>query len=258
MIDTSIDLAQISGVMEARLAAGNYEEAAALARVVLLRLPRHLPTYGRLLRATWALKRAQEGEDWARRLLQADPGNALAWRSLACAVEQKGMRNPARAMWKRGFEADPYHPDIRSGLSRTSLDRTQALTLNTACLASLYLRGGRWAHAANVYGDLMQVEGRRIDFQLHCAVALWQQNARQDAYRLARRLTQRHPHLLLAWVVVNSLGDVDDRALARSPIQSMDPDGEYVRHWLGIPFAGISTSLQITPKEAALLNGVAQ
>ena len=253
MTDTTIDLAQISGAIEAQLTVGNYEAAAALSRVVLMRLPRHLPTYQRLLRATWALKRVPEGEDWARRLLQADPANALAWRSLAYAVEQKGMRNSARAMWRRAFEADPYHPDIRSGLSRTSLDRRDALVLNTACLASLYLRGGRWAHAASTYWGLMQAEGRRIDFPLHCAVALWQQNARQEAYRLARQLTQRHPHLLLAWVVVSSLGDVDDRALARNPIQSMDPDGEYVRQWLGIPFAGTAALLQITAKEAALL-----
>lgn len=253
MIETTVELAQVSQAIEAKLQAGKPEEAAALARIVLLRLPRHLPTYQRLLAAAWALKRTPEGEDWARRLLQADPANSLAWRSLAYAVEQKGMRNSARAMWKRAFEADPYHPDIRNGLSRTNLERAHALVLNTACLASLYLRGGRWAHAANSYWGLMQVEQRRIDFQLHCAVALWQQNARQDAYRLARQLTQRHPHLLLAWVVVSSLGDVDDRALARNPILSMDPDGEYVRQWLGIPFAGMATPLTITAKEAALL-----
>ncbi len=248
-----VALAQVSREMEARLVAGEAEEAAALARVVLVRLPRHLATYQRLLRATWILKRYQEGEDWARRLLQADPANALAWRSLAYAVEQKEMRGAAHSMWKRAFEADPYDPDIRSGLSRTSLDRSHVLMLNTACLASLYLRGGRWTHAAGSYWSLMQVEQRRIDFQLHCAVALWQQNARQDAYRLARHLTQRHPHLLLAWVVLNALGDVDDRALARSPIMSMDPDGEFVRQWLGIPFSGVATELHVTVQEAALL-----
>jgi tetratricopeptide (TPR) repeat protein len=239
--------------MEGRLQAGEPEAAAALARVVLVRLPRHLATYQRLLRACWMLKRTPEGEDWARRLLQADPANVLAWRSLAYAVEQKEMRNAARAMWQRAFEADPYQPDIRAGLARTSLDRTHVLRLNTACLASVYLRGGRWAQAAATYWSLMQAEPRRIDFQLHDAVALWQTNTRQEAYRLARHLTQHHPHLLLAWVVRNALGDVDDRALARSPILSMDPDGEFTRQWLGIPFAGARMELTITPREADLL-----
>lgn len=253
MSETKLELARLSQEMEARLQEGKPEEAAALARVVLVRLPRHLATYQRLLRAAWMLKRHQEGEDWARRLLQADPANALAWRSLAYAVEQKEMRNAARSMWQRAFEADPYQPDIRAGLSRTSLNRANVLALNTACLASLYLRGGRWAHAATTYWSLMQVEQRRIDFQLHCAVSLWQQNARQEAYRLARHLTQRQPHLLLAWVVLNALGDVDDRALARSPIMSMDPDGEFTRQWLGIPFGGTPTELQVTSREAALV-----
>ncbi|MBK8046536.1 MAG: hypothetical protein IPK16_05030 [Anaerolineales bacterium] len=58
-------------------------------------MPRHLATYQRLVRATWQLKRWQEGEDWSRRLLQADPGNAVAWRSLAFAVEYKGMQRGA-------------------------------------------------------------------------------------------------------------------------------------------------------------------
>ena len=75
-------------------AGGEAREAAALARIVLVRMPRHLATYQRLVRAAWALKRHQEGEDGARRLLQADPGNALAWRSLAYAVEQKRCGTP--------------------------------------------------------------------------------------------------------------------------------------------------------------------
>ena len=127
------------------------------------------------------------------------------------------------------------------------------MALNTACLASLYLRGGRWAHAAATYWSLMQVEQRRIDFQLHCAVALWQQNANRKHTGLRAYLTQRHPHLLLAWVVLNALGDVDDRALARNPIMSMDPDGEFTRQWLGIPFGGAATELQVTSREAALV-----
>jgi tetratricopeptide (TPR) repeat protein len=251
--DNAVELSTLGQQIDAHLAAGAAEQAAVLARLILVRLPRHLATYQRLLRAAWILKRAPEGEDWARRLLQADPGNAFAWRSLAYAVEQKGMRNAARAMWKRAFEADPYDPEIRSGLSRTSLEPAPALTLNTASLASLYIFGGRWAHAAGAYRALIQADNRRIDFQVNCAMALWQQNARQDAYRIARYLARNHPYLLMAWVVVNALGDVDDRALARNPIATMDPDGDFVRSKLGLPFAGAQVVLQLTPQEAEIV-----
>jgi len=251
--EMTVELANLSQAIEIQLRANRPAIAGGLARIVLVRLPRHLATYQRLLRAAWQLKHWQEGEDWARRLLQADPSNALAWRSLAYAVEQKGMRTAAHAMWRRAFEADPYDPDIRSGLTRTSVTHAPALVLNAAGLATIYLRSGRWPHAAAAYRALMQADARRIDFQVNCMAALWQQNARQDAYHLARHLTRRHPYLLMAWVVLNALGDVDDRALARNPIASMDPDGDFVRTWLAVPFAGAKTTLQITAKEAELL-----
>ena len=251
--ETLVELAALSKATELRLAAGEPETAAALAQVVLLRVPRHLATYERLVQAAWVLKRWQEGEDWARRLLQADPGNAVAWRSLAFAVEQKGMLNAARSMWRRAFQCHPYDPEIRSGLTRTHHHDNEHLGLDGAALATLYLRAGRWAHAASAYRRLVNAEPKRLDFQVNWMVAAWQQGARQEAYQLARHLTARSPHTLMAWVVLATLGDTDDRALARSPIQSTDPDGEFVQTWLRIPWDRPATPIRITLKEAALL-----
>ncbi len=106
-------------------------------QIVLIRMPRHLATYQRLLRCTWRLKRWREGEDWARRLLQADPGNPTAWQAIAAAAEQRGRRAQAQAMWQRAFAMNPYAPEIRAGLARTSLDDPEALTLDLACLAMI-------------------------------------------------------------------------------------------------------------------------
>lgn len=251
--ETVVELSLVSRAMEIRLGAGAPEAAAALARVVLVRLPRHLATYTRLIRAAWELKRWQEGEEWARRLLQADPGNAVAWRSLAYAVEQKGLLTPARGMWRRAFQCRPYDPEIRSGVMRTHLTEGGRLRLDSAALGSIYLHAGRWGHAAGVYRRLVKAEPKRLDFQVNWMTAVWQQGARQEAYQIARHLTARSPHTLLAWAVLAALGDVDDRALARNPIQSMDPDGEFVQAWLRIPWERPSTPLRVTLGEAALL-----
>lgn len=251
--ETVVELARLSKAMQARLEAGAPEAAAALAQIILLRYPRHLATYERLIQAAWMLKRWQEGEDWARRLLQADPGNAVAWRSLAFAVEQKGMLTTARSVWRRAFQCHPYDPDIRSGLARTSPNAGEPLRLDDAALASLYLRAGRWSHAANAYRKLVKAEPKRLDFQVNWMVAAWQQGERREAYQLARRLTQQSRYTLMAWVVLAATGDVDDRALARNPLQSMDPDGEFVQMWLRIPWERPRTPLRITLQEAALL-----
>lgn len=239
--------------MDLALARAEPETAARLATTVLQQSPRHLATYQRLLHITWDMKRWDEGEDWARRLLQADPGNALAWRALARAAEQRAKRGQAHAMWRRAFEMSPYSPEIRAGLARTSLDDPHALALDLACLAVIYLRGLRWEAAARSYRQLVKADPRRIDFQLCLMVALWQSRAVEEAYALAHHLVQSQPHLLPAWVVLDATGDENDQALARSPIETMDPDGDYVSSVLGVPMPARAVALPVTPDEAAWL-----
>jgi tetratricopeptide (TPR) repeat protein len=250
-------LADWNRAIDRALARGEAEDAAAIAQLILRHLPRHLATYQRLLRITWALKRWDEGEDWARRLLQADPGNASAWQALAAAAEQRGQRAQANALWQRAFEMSPYAPEIRAGLARTSLDDAHALALDHACLAMIYLRGLRWELAARAYRQLVKADPRRIDFQLCLMAALWQSHANDEAYALARYLVQSHPHLLLAWVVLDAVGDENDKALAQHPISSMDPDGEFVGNLLGAPNSSRSLKtapvLQVDPGDAEWL-----
>jgi tetratricopeptide (TPR) repeat protein len=233
------------------------ESVGRMAQVVLRRLPRHLPTYLRLIETAWALKRWDEGEDWGRRLLQADPGNAQAWRALARAAEQRNKRSHAYAIWRRAFEMSPYDEEIRAGVSRTSLDDPHGLDLNVACLASLYLRGRRWEHAAGVYRALVKADPRRIDFQVCLMVALWQGSAKEDAYQLANYLAHTYPRLLPAWAALDELGDENDKALARDPIETMDPDGEYISILLGMATLRNTvvrrTTLIVSAEEARLL-----
>ena len=250
-------LAEWNRGIDIALARGEAEEAARLAQVVLDHLPRHLATYQRLLQITWTLKRWDEGEDWARRLLQADPGNPWAWQALAAASEQRGQRAQSHALWQRAFEMNPYAPEVRAGLARTSLDEPNALTLDFACLAMIYLRGLRWEPAARAYRQLVKADPRRIDFQLCLMAALWQSHANDEAYALARHLVHSQPHLLLAWVALEALGDANDKALAAHPITSMDPEGDYVAGLLGTTLMPRSANapllLQVDPVEAEWL-----
>ncbi|MEZ4869639.1 MAG: hypothetical protein R3C14_50405 [Caldilineaceae bacterium] len=248
--------------MEQQLRAENPRVVAALAQVVLRQRPRHLATYQRLLRACWLERRWEEGEEWGRRLLRADPNNPFAWRALALASEQQEARAQAHAIWQRALEMDPYAPAIRAGLSRTSLltaghgalgEEQPVIMLNLACLATLYMRGLRWELADQTYRRLLQADPRRVDFQVGLMVARWQQQARQSAYRMARQLTERHPHLLLAWIVLQALGDDNDRALAQDPILTMDPDGDFASSWLGLHYEGHAHTLDVSKAEAELL-----
>ena len=125
--------------------------------------------------------------------------------------------------------------------------------LNLACLATLYRHGLRWERAALTYQQLLQADPRRIDFQVGLMAALWQQRARQATYQLAQQLSSNHPHLLLAWVVLQAVGDENDKALARAPIADMDPDGDFVSSWFGIHYETSPATLVVADGDAQLL-----
>lgn len=256
-------LADWAIAMETQLDNADYTTVATLAKVVLRKLPRHLATYQRLIEVAWQMRRWEEGEYWGRRLLQADPTSGTAWQALAMAAEQRGERAQAYAIWWRAFEAAPYHPDIRAGLSRTTLHPADApntplgelptLVLNLACLATLYRRGQQWEQAVRTYRQLLQADARRIDFQIGLMATLWQQQSHQQAYQLAQHLTRQQPQLLLPWIALQAIGDEDDHALARAPIAAMDPEGEYVSSWFGMHYEAPPVTLVVSAAEAAIL-----
>ncbi len=260
-----VELASCRRAMRQALRSGRPTNITALAQVVLRRMPRHLDTYQWLLRAAWQLKQWDEGEEWGRRLLQADPNNALAWRAVARGVEERGQRAKSHAIWQRAFEVAPFDPDVRSGLSRTNLESNAELVLNQGCLATIYRHGFRWRHAASEYRALIEADPRRIDFLVGLMVALWRMGSRDDAYQIALYLVKQHRHLVLAWVVIAAAGDEDDHALAHDPILSMDPDGEFARQWLHLENAPSSeksverllakgpVSIRVSAQEAILI-----
>ncbi len=262
-------LATWSNAMEQALREGRPADGVRLAHVLLRQLPRHLATYHRLIRAAWMLRRWEEGDAWGRRLLRADPANALAWRAVAMAAEQRGERARAHARWQRAFECDPYEPEIRAGLVRTSVDLARLPQLNEAALATLLLRGYRWEQAAALYRSLVQQENR-LDYQTGLLLARWQIAAREaarspepdaslaaQAYDQAHALSQEQPYLLAAWVVLDDLGDENDNALARHPLGTMDPDGDYIRSCWAIPRPARAVRLIVGDEDKALLAEVA-
>lgn len=217
--------------------AGQMPRAIAMAGIVLQQRGRHLPTYQRLMDAHWRLRRWDEAGDWGKRLLQADPGNGAAWRAVAQQLEAAEERSRAHTAWQRAFECAPFDPTVRVGLNRTNLSHTDPLRLNQAALARLHLQGYHWRQAAGLYGELVEAAPQRPDYLAAWTLALWRQRRRADAYRTARYVTRHFPHILASWTVLADLGDANDRALAQNPLESMDPDGEYLQMLLRLELA---------------------
>ncbi len=204
------------------------EEAIPRIRTVLKNLPRHLPSYFRLLQAIWLLRRWDEGQDWALRLLRADPCNELAWAVLANAAQQQGNLADARRYWRRAFENAPYNQHIRAGVVRTTPGKTDPLRLTHAAFATLCRMDGRWARAVELYTPLQQERPRRMDVQCALLESLWRAERQEEALRLAAHLVRLEPNLLIGWLVSAQVGDETDQALAQAPLAALDADGEYM------------------------------
>ncbi len=234
--------------------AGEYTQAIRLLRVVLARLPRHLPSYERLLHLIWWLKRWDEGVDWSRRLLRADPHHELPWVVWARSLEHAGEPERARRIWQRALEYAPYSRVVREGVLRTHVGvSSNSLTLTRAALATLYRHGQRWAQAAALYRGLVQAFPARLDLRCALLEALWRGERRAEALETARALSRSHPDLYLPWLVMDRLGDPDDRALARAPLAALDVDREYARARFEELVPRPTHAIAVAPEEQALL-----
>ncbi|RLT35956.1 MAG: hypothetical protein DWI57_15255 [Chloroflexi bacterium] len=203
-------------------------EAIPRIRVVLKNLPRHLPSYFRLLQAIWLLRRWDEGQDWALRLLRADPCNELAWGVLANAAEQQGNLADARRYWVRAFENAPYNQQIRAGMVRTTPGKADPLQLTPVAFASLCRMDGRWPRAVELYTPLQQERPHRMDVQCALLESLWRAERPEEALHLAAHLVRQESNLLIGWLVSAQVGDETDQALAQAPLAALDADGEYM------------------------------
>lgn len=232
------------------------EEAIPRIRTVLKNLPRHLPSYFRLLQAIWLLRRWDEGQDWALRLLRADPCNELAWAVLGNAAEQQGDLTTARHCWSCAFENAPYNQRIRAGMVRTSPGKADPLQLTPAALATLCRMDGRWERAADLYTALYQEEPRRTDVQSALLESCWRAERQEEALRLAANLVRREPNTFIAWVVSAHAGDETDQALAQAPLAALDADGEYMGVRFGADLApSRAATIGVTSEEVAWVRG---
>lgn len=225
-------------------------------RTVLRNLPRHLPSYFRLLQAVWLLRRWDEGQDWALRLLRADPCNELAWAVLANAAEEQGRLAEARRFWQQAFENAPYNQHIRAGMVRTSPGTENPLRLTHPALASLCRMDGRWDRAAELYTSLRAEQPQRPDLLCGLMESLWRAGQEAEALGMALSRIRQEPNCIIAWVVSVHAGDETDQALSQAPLAALDADGEYsaVRFGAELP-VGTPASIGVSNAEAVWLRG---
>lgn len=282
----AVRLAAWGEAIDQALDGGKVETATALARLLLRKHARHLPTYERIIQLCLIARRWAEAREWGLRLLRGDPTNALGWAAVAIATEKLAdgrygqERNDlvvAHQAWRRAVDLDPYNPEIRAGWQRTipvpgptlgdpASEGTPASDsavgalgpppLGEATLAFLHLRARRWDAALALITPLVRLDEDEPAYQAGRLLALWRTDDRGPARYLAETLTDANRGLLIGWLVRTDLGDEDDRALAQGYVESLDPDGEYAARWLEPSARQAEYTVRLNGKEQAELDAL--
>ncbi len=252
---------------------GEIQTAVGLAHLLLRKQPRHLVTYERIIHLCWTARRWEEGREWGLRLLRGDPSNVLGWGILALGAEKRtetradrggqAGESAAHSLWDRALALDPYNAEVRAGWSRThgqpqagnKPDEAQP-ALNQAALAFLQLRAKRWHSALPLFANLSRLDSGQVVYRMGHLLSLWRTQDSGPARMMAQELTASHRGMLAGWLVLASVGDANDRAIAQGHIQSLDPDGEYATRWLGPTAQRTDFEISLSEEEQAIYEGL--
>ncbi len=244
---------------------GEIQQAVALAHLLLRKQPRHLVTYERIIHLCWTARRWEEGREWGLRLLRGDPSNVLGWGILALGAEKRAEKqaerggqadlSTAHGLWDRALALDPYNAEVRAGWQRTANDSAAQPVLTQAALAFLQLRAKRWASALPLFATLSRLDSGQVIYSMGRLLSLWRTQDGPTARGLAQELTASHRSMLAGWLVLASVGDLNDRAIAQGHVQSLDPDGEYATRWLGPASQRAEVEINLSEEEQAFFAG---
>jgi len=188
---------------------GQCKEAIAICRRVLLRYPLHVRSYVVLGEACLAMGEHAEAANLFRRVLGADPENAIAYAGLGVIYEERELLEEATWQMERAFELTPYNTGVRETLSAlyAQLDTVprRRLKLTRAALARCYARGRLYPKAIGEFHAILQDEPDRLDLRVSLAEALWHNEQYEMADAVCRGILELAPNCLKANLIMGEI-----------------------------------------------------
>ncbi|RME33705.1 MAG: hypothetical protein D6793_09415, partial [Thermoflexia bacterium] len=219
---------------------GRYDEAQAHLRHILQHYPKYLSAYrlfGQVL-----LEMGQDGpaEEMFRRALSGDPEDFIARVGMSMIYDRHGDLLQALWQMERAFELAPENEVIQEEL-RQLYGRRDGLAparvqLTRGALGRLYLRGGMYARAAEVFRSLIAEEPERMDLWVALAEALWRDGQRVQAEEACLRVLDELPFCLKANLILGEIWTRSGREEATIHLrraEALDPENHKAVALLG-------------------------
>lgn len=218
-----------------------YDDAVAVARVILEAYPKSVQARRMLAEALWESGRPDEAADAFRQVLELDPEDFVAYAGLGLIAEQQGNIDNAIAQLQRATEQAPNSEEVRGELVRLYEKRGSAdsarLKISRAALGRIYARGEMPSRAVAEFRAVLDEQPNRHDVRMAQAEVLWRLGEAEEARRAAETVLQYLPgclkaHLLLATIAAKQGREHNAQQLL-AEAAAMDPMGEFAERLLG-------------------------
>jgi len=215
--------------IEEALAAGHHDQARARCLALLEQMPRALRAQRLLGEISLAQGLIAESNQLFRRVLRANPEDALALIGLALIHERRNEQSAALACYQWVCELRPGNSQVLLEYNRLAyLLRRPAFQLSRAGLARLYMRGGLWNRALWEWRAVLKRSPDRLDAQVGLIEVLWWQKQWPAAEASCREILQGAEQCLKALLILGAILALDGRAVEAwqflRPAVALDPD----------------------------------
>jgi len=218
-----------------------YDDAAAIARVILEAFPKSVYAHRMLGEALWEAGRPDEAAAAFQRVLEFDPEDFVAYAGLALIAEQQGALDRAIALLQMASELAPNSEEVRAELLRLyekqGLADSARLKISRVALARIYARGEMQSRAVSEFRAVLNDQPDRQDARLALAEALWRQGDVAEARACSETVLQYLPDCLRAQLIAAEAARREGREQHAQQLLSacllIDPLGEMAEKLFG-------------------------
>ncbi|MBI5305315.1 MAG: tetratricopeptide repeat protein [Chloroflexi bacterium] len=215
-------------------------EAIALCRHILRFYPKCVDTIRQVAEACLEQHEYDAAQDLFRRVLSADPENAVAYVGLASIFEERQLMDEAVWHMERAFELSPAHPEIHKELLRLhtlNSRKTRArLKMTPGALARLYAYQGLLAQATQELRAIVAGDPTRLDTRTALVEMLWRTGRIHEAAQVAQDLLGPLPYCLKANLILGTAwkeSGLPESEAYLQRAQQLDPTNRVAANLLG-------------------------
>jgi len=207
-VDDQVTLSAYADQVRELIRHDRNDEAIAICKHILRYHPKYVDAYRQMGEAHLEQGNYDQAKDLFRRVLSADPENAIAYVGLATIFEQEHVIHEAVWHMERAFELAPGNSELQTELVRLynamDIKAHARAKLTPGALGRIYAQEGLFGQAVQEYRSIIASTPSRYDIQVALASALWQMGRLSEAALVAQNILQSLPYCLKANLILGA------------------------------------------------------